>query len=71
LTRLFGDVGVAWNESHELNASRARAGLGTGLRVLIPGSEMLRFDVGWSPEGGFHFHFAGATKPERQRERIR
>jgi hypothetical protein len=71
LTRLFGDVGVAWNESHELNASRARAGLGTGLPVLIPGSEMLRFDVGWSPEGGFHFHFAGATKPERQRERIR
>jgi outer membrane protein insertion porin family len=68
---LFGDVGVAWNESHELNASRTRAGLGSGLRLLIPGSEMLRLDVGWSPDGGFRFHFAGATKPERQRDRIR
>jgi outer membrane protein assembly factor BamA len=68
---LFGDIGVAWNESHELNANRTRAGLGSGLRVLIPGSEMLRLGVGWSPEGGFHFHFAGSPKPERQRDRIR
>jgi outer membrane protein insertion porin family len=68
---VFGDVGVAWNESRDLNARRTRAGLGSGLRVLIPGSQMFRMDVGWSPEGGFRFHFAGSTKPERQRDRIR
>jgi outer membrane protein insertion porin family len=68
---VFGDVGVAWSESRDLNAKRTRAGLGSGLRALVPGSQMLRLDVGWSPEAGFHFHFAGATKPERQRARIR
>ena len=68
---VFGDVGVAWSEGRDLNSKRTRAGLGSGLRVLVPGSEMLRLDVGWSPEGGFHFHFAGETKPNRQRDRIR
>jgi hypothetical protein len=32
---------------------------------------MVRFDVGWSPEGGFHFHFASGSKPAAQRLRIR
>ena len=50
---LLGDVGVAWNESHELNSRRTRAGLGAGVRLLVPGSDMVRVDVGWSPEGGF------------------
>jgi outer membrane protein insertion porin family len=68
---VFGDVGVAWNESRDLSAKRTRAGMGSGLRILMPGSEMLRLDVGWSPEGGFHFHFAGDTKPNRQRRRVR
>jgi outer membrane protein assembly factor BamA len=68
---LFGDVGVAWNESRDLNSRRTRAGVGTGVRLLIPGSEMVRVDVGWSPEGGFRLHLAGGTKPERQRDRLR
>ncbi len=68
---LFGDVGVAWTESRDLNANRARAGLGAGVRLLIPGSEMVRVDVGWSPEGGFRLHLSGGTKPERQRQRLR
>jgi outer membrane protein insertion porin family len=68
---VFGDVGVAWSEGRDLNSKRTRAGLGSGLRVLIPGAQMFRLDVGWSPEGGFRFHFAGSTKPERQRDRIR
>ena len=67
----FADVGVAWSDSRDLNSKRTRAGLGSGLRVLIPGSQMFRMDVGWSPEGGFRFHFAGSTKPIRQRARIR
>ncbi len=68
---LFGDVGIAWNESRELNSGRTRAGLGAGVRLLVPGSDMVRMDVGWSPEGGFRLHFAGGTKPERQRDRLR
>jgi outer membrane protein insertion porin family len=68
---LFGDVGVAWNESRDLNRRRTRAGIGTGVRLLIPGSDMVRVDVGWSPEGGFRLHLAGGTKPERQRDRLR
>jgi len=50
---------------------RARAGMGFGLRLLVPGSEMVRFDLGWSPEGGFHFHFGSGTKPVAQRQRLR
>jgi outer membrane protein assembly factor BamA len=68
---LLADVGVAWNESRELNVNRTRAGLGAGIRLLIPGKEMVRIDVGWSPEGGIHLHLAGGTKPERQRSRLR
>jgi hypothetical protein len=32
---------------------------------------MVRLDVGWSPAEGFHFHFAGSSKPEAQRNRLR
>jgi outer membrane protein assembly factor BamA len=68
---LFGDVGVAWSESRDLNSKRTRAGGGAGVRLLIPGNEMVRVDFGWSPEGGFRVHLAGGTKPERQRGRLR
>src|SRR5262245_10446566 len=68
---VFADAGIAWSEPEELAMSRARGGLGAGLRLLVPGSEMVRFDVGWSPEGGFHFHFASGFKPVAQRQRIR
>ena len=68
---LFSDAGIAWSDSSELSAGRARAGMGAGLRLLVPGSEMVRFDVGWSADGGFHFHFASGSKPAAQRPRIR
>ncbi len=68
---VFADAGTAWNDSSELTLRTARAGIGAGLRLLVPGSEMVRFDVGWSPEGGFHFHFANGSKPVAQRQRIR
>jgi hypothetical protein len=38
---VFADAGIAWTESREL----ARAGLGGGLRLLFPGSEMVRLDL--------------------------
>jgi outer membrane protein insertion porin family len=68
---VFTDIGIAWSESSELAADRARGGVGAGLRLLVPGAEMVRFDVGWSRDGGFHFHFASGSKPAAQRLRIR
>jgi hypothetical protein len=32
---------------------------------------MVRLDVGWSPDYGFHIHFANGTKPKAQRARLR
>jgi outer membrane protein assembly factor BamA len=68
---VFADAGIAWTESRDLAMRRARGGVGGGLRLLVPGSEMVRLDVGWSPEHGFHFHFANGTKPKAQRARLR
>jgi len=67
----FADAGIAWSDAGELALNRARGGLGVGLRLLIPGSEMVRLDVGWSPEGGFQFHLGGWSKPAAQRFRLR
>jgi outer membrane protein insertion porin family len=68
---LFTDAGIAWSADGELAMNRVKGGLGAGLRLLVPGTEMVRFDVGWSAEGGFHFHFASGTKPVAQRQRLR
>lgn len=68
---LFADAGIAWSDDDELALNRARGGLGAGLRVLIPGSEMVRLDFGWSPEGGFQFHLGSWSKPAGQRFRLR
>lgn len=68
---VFADGGVAWSDSRDLQLRRARGGLGAGMRLLVPGSEQVRFDVGWSPSAGFQFHFASGTKPASQRQRVR
>jgi outer membrane protein insertion porin family len=68
---LFADAGIAWSESRDFAFHRFRAGLGAGIRLLVPGTEQVRLDVGWSPSQGAHFHFASATKPSAQRQRLR
>ena len=68
---VFTDAGIAWSEPGELAMNRVKAGTGAGLRLLVPGTEMVRFDVGWSAEGGIQFHFASGTKPVAQRQRLR
>ena len=68
---LLADVGTAWDEPRQFSMNRTRAGVGAGLRLLVPGSEMTRFDIGWSPDQGFHFHFASGSKPTAQRNRLR
>ena len=64
---LFADGGIAWSESSEFAWHRGRGGIGGGVRLLVPGSEMVRFDAGWGQEGGFQFHFASGSKPVSQR----
>ena len=68
---VFAEAGIAWSESNESAMNRPRGGLGAGLRLLVPGAEMVRFDVGRSPAGDFQFHFANGSKPAAQRFRLR
>ncbi len=68
---LFADAGIAWSESRDFAFQKFRGGLGAGLRLLVPGTEQVRFDLGWSPSQGAHFHFASGTKPVSQRQRLR
>jgi outer membrane protein assembly factor BamA len=68
---VFSDAGLAWSTSEEFRWKRGRGGLGAGVRLLVPGTEMVRFDVAWSGQGGFQFHFASGTKPTAQRNRVR
>lgn len=68
---LFVDSGIAWTENEDFNTTRWKSGYGLGFRVLVPGSEEVRFDVGWSREEGFHFHFANWFKWTAQRFRVR
>jgi len=67
----FADVGLAWDTSDEFEFGRYRAGVGAGVRLLVPGSEQTRLDVGWSREGGFQFHFGSWSKLSAQRFRLR
>jgi len=66
----FADAGTAWSNPDDLVEERLHAGYGAGLRLIVPGVEMLRFDVAFSPEGTF-FHFATGSKFTAQRMRLR
>jgi outer membrane protein assembly factor BamA len=68
---LLADAGTAWSDPLPLALNNTRVGGGAGLRLLVPGAEVVRFDLGWSPEEGFHFHFASGSKPNAQRNRVR
>jgi outer membrane protein assembly factor BamA len=68
---VFADAGTAWSAPNELALDRFRAGLGAGLRILVPGIEQLRLELGWSPSGGFVVHFASGAKIKKQRDRLR
>ncbi len=68
----LADAGVAWNNDAEFALDRVRTGFGGGLRLLVPGSEMLRFEVAWdSRDSGVQFHFASGSKAAAQRSRNR
>lgn len=68
----FVDSGLAWSDSGEFKPwDRGHSGFGVGARLLIPGSEMVRFDVGFSGQGDVFFHFGSWFKWTAQRFRLR
>jgi outer membrane protein assembly factor BamA len=68
---VFADAGTAWSEPREFAVDRFRSGVGGGFRIVGAGSGQLRLEVGWSPSGGFVFHFAAGAKIQNQRARLR
>jgi outer membrane protein assembly factor BamA len=68
---LFADLGTAWSSEEDLSVARTRGGVGAGVRLLVPGNEMVRFDFAWSEQQGLVFHFATGSKPKIQRDRLR
>jgi outer membrane protein insertion porin family len=67
---LFTDVGTAWDRKEQFAARRFRAGYGLGLRFIVPSTEMIRLDLGFS-EAGMEFHFGTWSKFTAQRLRLR
>jgi outer membrane protein insertion porin family len=68
---VFADNGIAWSQGSDFNTSRNRIGGGAGLRVLVPGMGMIRFDFAQGEGGGFAFNFATGFKFDAQTKRVR
>jgi outer membrane protein assembly factor BamA len=67
----FADAGTAWSEGGLERAwEDQQTGVGLGARLLIPGSEMFRFDLAtdWND---VRFYIRGSTKFEAQTHRVR
>jgi outer membrane protein assembly factor BamA len=67
----FGDAGVAWSRGQDFSLDRTRFGFGGGLRILLPGVNMVRLDVGVSQYGDVVFNFGMNTIFEARRQRVR
>jgi outer membrane protein assembly factor BamA len=68
----FGDLGLAWNDRSEREASPVLDGYGFGLRVLVPFVDLIRLDVAWGEPGeGASAYFGVSLKASRQRQRVR
>lgn len=69
---LFGDLGIAWNNSDEFKKDNFIGGCGFGLRFLIPFVNMFRVDFGFGEFGeSFRVHLGTFEKPVAQRFRVR
>lgn len=67
----FGDVGLAWSRSSDFNLQRTRSGYGAGLRLMLPGVETLRFDMGVSQYGDIVFNFGVQSIFSGRRHKVR
>ena len=68
---VFLDSGTAWNRREDLDFRRFRTGVGTGLRVLVPATEMIRLEGAVGRNGRFEFYIRGGSKFEMQKKRLR
>lgn len=66
----FIDTGSAWDDPEQFHRDRFRTGYGVGVRIIVPGSEMVRLDFGFS-ERSILFHFGPWSKFTAQRFRLR
>lgn len=67
----FGDVGTVWNKPYEFEKNLI-AGVGIGIRILVPTIGMTRIDFGFG-EHGFkvYLHLSSFEKATKQRFRVR
>jgi outer membrane protein assembly factor BamA len=68
----FADLGLAWNDAADFEASSAIDGYGFGVRLLVPFVDVIRIDVAWGEPGhGASAYFGVSLKATRQRQRVR
>jgi outer membrane protein insertion porin family len=69
---VFGDFGHAWNFEEEFKLENYIGGYGAGIRLLLPGINMVRFDFGWGQDGTkMIFQLGVNEKAVIQRFRVR
>ncbi len=69
---LFGDLGIAWDESEQFKSDNFIGGFGFGLRFLVPFVNMFRVDFGFGEPGeSIRLHIGAFEKPVAQRFRVR
>jgi len=68
----FADVGIAWNDSSEFRREDFSAGIGFGVRLLVPFIDVFRLDFAYGEPGqGLRRYVGTSPKPVRQRQRVR
>ena len=68
----FADLGAAWNDSVDREATSAIDGYGVGVRLLVPFVDLIRIDVAWGEPGqGTTVYLGISLKAARQRQRVR
>jgi outer membrane translocation and assembly module TamA len=69
---VFGDLGIVWDNPHQLRAENFIGGVGAGIRLLLPIVGVLRVDVAWGQhDKGIFFHIGAFEKPVMTRKRVR
>jgi outer membrane translocation and assembly module TamA len=65
------DAGIAWSSADDFTSDNFKMGVGAGIRLLVPGADMLRFDLAMGENGRIYFHLGSQSKLVAQRRRIR
>ncbi|MCA9752574.1 MAG: BamA/TamA family outer membrane protein [Gemmatimonadetes bacterium] len=54
---VFVDTGTAWEDRHDIGATRFHTGAGFGLRIFLPVLELARFELAFDPDGNPTVYF--------------